>query len=166
MTISSFLKASFAGAVAITIAGAPAFAAHHEGDQEAVLEVVQSFFDALHARDSAAMVALTLDGAIVVSTRYNSEGQQVIRLRREDESTLAAEGPSLVERGFNPTVLFEGDIAIVWMPYDIYVDGAFLHCGIDAFTMIKDAETWKITSTAYSAVTDGSCEMHPDGPPN
>ena len=42
-------------------------------------------------------------------------------------------------------------VAMVWMPYDLYVNGAWSHCGADVFTLVKSAGRWRIASMAWSA---------------
>ncbi|MDP3000701.1 MAG: hypothetical protein Q8N47_24670 [Bryobacterales bacterium] len=36
-------------------------------------------------------------------------------------------------------------IAVVWTPCDIHWDRKFSHCGVDAFSLIKTSEGWKIS---------------------
>jgi hypothetical protein len=163
--IKQFVKAFAVGTVAIMFAAPPSFADHHQGDREAVMAVVTQFFDALEARDAARMNALAMEGANLASTRHNADGEPIVSVTGMGENPLSPDGPAIIERGFDEVVEIEGNIASVWLPYDIYVDGEFIHCGIDAFLMIRHQGVWKITSLAYSAVTDGTCRMHPDGPP-
>ena len=63
------------------------------------------------------------------------------------------------------SVMVSGTIAIVWYPYDIYVDGQWSHCGIDIFNMIRTNDGWRIAVLQYNAQQPPECEPHPDGPP-
>ena len=72
----------------------------------------------------------------------------------------------LVERGWDPTVLVSGTIAVVWYPYDIYVDGEWSHCGVDVFNMIRTNDGWRIAVLQYNVQQPPECNEHPDGPPN
>ena len=41
-------------------------------------------------------------------------------------------------------------IAMVWAPYDLWVNDKFSHSGVDVFTLLKTAEGWKISSCSYT----------------
>jgi hypothetical protein len=74
-------------------------------------------------------------------------------------------GGDVVERGFDPEVMLSGHLAMVWLPYDLYVDGAWSHCGVDVFTLFRTAEGWRIAAVPYSIEQPPACRPHPDGPP-
>jgi hypothetical protein len=76
---------------------------------------------------------------------------------------LAGREERVVERMWDPTVLIHERLAVVWTPYDIYVDGEFLHCGVDAFTLLETEEGWKIATGAFTMEPTG-CEPSPLGP--
>ena len=71
----------------------------------------------------------------------------------------------LEERGWDPIALVSGTIAVVWYPYDIYVDGDWSHCGVDIFNMIRTNEGWRIAVLQYNVQQPPECRPHPDGPP-
>jgi hypothetical protein len=73
--------------------------------------------------------------------------------------------PSFVERGFHPTALVSGWIAVVWMPYDLYRGGQWSHCGIDTFTLMKVTGAWRAGALLYTIEQPPACAKHPDGPP-
>ena len=93
------------------------------------------------------------------------EGKYRVRTRTYADTRDRAIEVDLVERGWDPTVLVSGTIGIVWYPYDIYVDGAWSHCGIDIFNMIRTDEGWRIAVLQYNVQQPPACEPHPDGPP-
>ncbi len=41
-------------------------------------------------------------------------------------------------------------IAVAWVPYEFTVNGAFSHCGIDVFTLMKRDGNWQIVTAAYT----------------
>ena len=59
------------------------------------------------------------------------------------------------ERIQNPTVLIQRDLAHVWSPYTIDIDGKRLHCGIDSFGLAKVDGAWKLTSLTWTAEPNG-----------
>ena len=69
------------------------------------------------------------------------------------------------ERGYHPTALVSGPVAMVWLPYDFYQDGKWSHCGVDVFTLLKTDGSWRIATLAWSVDQPPACAPHPDGPP-
>lgn len=134
-------------------------------DEKAVLGVVQSLLDAINGQDAQAVHALGIDEAVLISLRHDADGNPQIGFRKESETSFPEENRNMVERIWDPIVMVEGDIASVWAPFDFYLDGRFSHCGINAFHLLKVGGTWKLSATTYTAVTNGTCETHPDGPP-
>lgn len=126
----------------------------------AVLAVVDSALAAVNAGDMEMMAGLMLPEGLTVpvvdSTRH--------AVRTLDE-VVAQQFSGVVERGFNPTVHVSGALAVVWLPYDLYHDGKWSHCGIDALTLVKVGAAWKIAMFAFTMEQPPACELHPDGPP-
>ena len=78
---------------------------------------------------------------------------------------LGGEGPALLERAWNPTILIRRDIATFWAPYDFHVNGSFSHCGIDSFQLIKQQGQWFLTNLSWTVERE-NCEVSPLGPPD
>ena len=76
---------------------------------------------------------------------------------------LATMTDTYVERMWDPTVLVRGPLAVVWAPYDIHRNGQFVHCGVDAFTLMRTPTGWKIATVSYTAEPVG-CAPSPLGP--
>jgi hypothetical protein len=77
---------------------------------------------------------------------------------------VGGEDQELLERMWEPVVQVHDRVAMVWTPYDFYLNGAFSHCGTDVFTLLKESEGWKIASITYNVVREG-CPTSPLGPP-
>ena len=78
---------------------------------------------------------------------------------------IADPGQAFEERLWSPEVQLHGAIAAIWAPYDFYIDGSFSHCGIDAFHVVGDGESWRVQSLVYTVHQPPDCETHPEGPP-
>lgn len=134
------------------------------GERDQVLQVVQGFFDAMAKSDGEALRALAVPGSqVTVAPRPGTEGPVRRRMIEADVDSLKANKNQLLERMWNPTVLIEGRIAVVWTPYDIHRNGKFAHNGIDVFTLMKLTEGWKIVSIAYTIEPEPP-SRHPAGP--
>ena len=121
-------------------------------DREQVLQIVQSFFDALAKHDGAALQTLYAPGSQVTAGPRPETNPPALRQRlvEADVAWLNTSKDQLLERMWNPTVLLEGGIAVVWTPYDFHRNGKFSHNGIDVFTLMKLNGVWKIVGTVYS----------------
>jgi hypothetical protein len=56
-------------------------------------------------------------------------------------------------------VQVKGRIATVWAPYDLWMNETFSHCGVDAFTLVKSKDGWKIASCSYTIEKTGCGEV-------
>ena len=142
---------------------APAVADEAE-DRATVVKIVQDFFDAMTERNVDGMRAMLTADGIFYGYREGDDGLQVIRpTHREYVDGLAGGNRRLIERFWDPQVLLHDRMAVVWTPYDLYVDGTFSHCGIDNFNFLKTEQGWKITGIVFSMESD-DCPASPLGP--
>lgn len=146
------------------LAAAPSLAGAQEAEREAVLAVVQEFFDTMTAADSAGARAVLLPEGVSWSRREAGDGASYRSRTNADYLAGMARWTSrYVERMWDPMVLVHEGLAVVWTPYDIWEDGEFVHCGIDAFTLLETEDGWKIAGVAYTVEPTG-CEPSPLGP--
>jgi hypothetical protein len=104
---------------------------------------------------------MTADAKIITmrggdSTRYST---------RTREQFLTPSSRKIVERGFDGKAMVSGPIGIVWLPYDLYIDGNWSHCGVDVFTFALIGGKWQIASLSWTVEQPPACRKHPDGPP-
>ena len=94
------------------------------------------------------------------------EGEPVHQLASQgDFARVVGEQPaSLIERMWDAEVLLHDPIAVVWTPYDFHVGEEFSHCGIDAFSLVRTPQGWKIAGNVLTRETEG-CPESPLGPP-
>lgn len=133
-------------------------------DKTDMLAVAQEALERITEEDSAGLAGLMIEEAMIYVGDVH-EGKYRVRTRTYADTRDRAFEVDLVERGWDPTVLISGTIGIVWYPYDIYVDGAWSHCGIDIFNMIRTDDGWRIAALQYNVQQPPACEPHPDGPP-
>jgi len=131
----------------------------------AVEGVAKTFLSALSSRDTATLSLLLTPGSMIYSVR-DGEGGPVLGAvtRVAFLEGLGDEDRVFLERMWSPTVEIDGRVAMVWAPYDFYVDDDFSHCGVDVFTMLKGPEGWQVASITYNVVREG-CPPSPLGPP-
>lgn len=129
-----------------------------------VLAVARAALTAITAGDWIGLTDLMVPGS-QIHVSMQRDGAWAHRMRTREDERATTNAPRLVERGFDPTVQVSGGLAIAWVPYDIYVDGAWSHCGIDLFTMIRIGTGWKVVNLAYTVEQPPACRPHPLGPP-
>lgn len=125
-----------------------------------VLAVVEASLERISAEDMAGFADLMADGAIVAAV-----GPRGLTVRTRAEERAATVDADYVERGFDAEVRVSGPVAMVWLPYDFYLDGEWSHCGVDIFTLARGDDGWRIVSVTYSVEQPPACRRHPDGPP-
>jgi len=148
----------------LLLAPTPLLAQTTRSDSLAVLAVADSSLAALSRNDFVGFTDFMLEGATIASVSESPQGRRV-RTRTREADRASTNTNRLLERGFNGTAMVDGPIAMVWLPYDFYVNGTWSHCGVDIFTMVKSDAGWKIASLAYTVLQPPACDPHPDGPP-
>ena len=133
--------------VAMTVLGLatamPSSAA--DTDERAVLAPVQAFFDGMAKYDSAAIRATVQPEGSVALLR---KGKVVRMTLGEFADHMKPAKDRIEERIYDPLVRIDGDIAMVWAPYDFLVNGQVKHCGTDAVNLVRIDGRWLIAGIA------------------
>ena len=140
--------------------------AHAQSEEEAVLAVAQQVFDGINTRNGDLIREAMLPEGVIVSTVTRNG---VPMVRTETAAQMASQVESTErdfhERMFETSVQIQDGVALVWATYDFHVDGAFSHCGVDTFSLVKTAEGWKVASLTYTVQMEG-CGERPPIPPS
>jgi uncharacterized protein (TIGR02246 family) len=145
-------------ALLLTMASA-APAAAQDADEQAVDAVVTTLFEAMAARDAAAMATL-----FAADARFAGLGRNGIRYTTAQEfmdAVASATGPAWIERTYDREIRIDGALASVWAYYTFHLDEQFSHCGYDAFQMLKVDGAWKIVHLADSRRAEGCTHTTP-----
>ncbi len=130
-------------------------------DRTAVLAVVDEFMIAVSTNDAAALARLRLPDTINIVERPAKTGGVEFTQRRFDPASVSG---NFRERYWDPVVHVRSGIAVVWTPYEFWVDGETSHCGVDVFEMVKDGPRWRIGNMMWT-VEPTACEaMRPADP--
>jgi hypothetical protein len=127
-------------------------------DAEAdVRAVVDRMFDAMQAKDTTAFRAALLPGFRVVITAFDDAGGPVIRPIDADAfiTSIGRSTSELEERIENVEIRVLDNLATVWNDYAFYVDGVLDHCGVDAFTLVRTDDGWKVAHVADTQRREG-----------
>jgi hypothetical protein len=143
--------------------GAGTAQAQSASDSMAVIAVADSVLVALSNGDNALLARLTIDSAVVGGVGVRN-GVERLSLRTWGLYINRA-GSTFTERGFDATARVQDRVAVVWMPYDLYVGTTWSHCGVDIFSLMKSEGRWRVAAVIYSVEQPPACMMHPAGPP-
>ncbi len=112
-----------------------------------VKNVIETFFQGFHAKDSIVMKSVCSDKLILQSIISNVKGTKLINENSKDFYRSIATIPVATlfeEKLLDYTIQVDGAMAHVWTPYEFFINGKFSHRGVNAFTMYKENENWKI----------------------
>jgi hypothetical protein len=123
-----------------------------ESDAEQVLAVVDALFDGMREKDPDALAALFLDAGRLGT---DSVDDWIIRVSGSEAY--------LDEVTFDEQVLIDGDMAMAWTPYNLFVDGKFHHCGVDLFALRRIEGVWKILQLDDTRRSEGCDETRRGG---
>ena len=134
----------------------PASTSAQSGEEE-VLAVVTQLFDGMRMRNADLLKSLFHPDALMTSTGMR-DGSYQVTMEPPDgwiESVSSYTGGEIDERIYDPEVEVSGPLASVWTEYDLYLNGEFRHCGVDAFHLALTDDGWKIVHIADTRVPEG-----------
>ena len=129
---------------------------------DSIIAVVEQFFAAMEARDTATVRRLFLPNARLARLEHLPDSSAMGSSSIEEFlRQLPGARARLRERMWDPQVLEHKGLAVLWAPYDFRLDDRFSHCGVDAFTLLRTRDGWRIADVAYTVEPTGC----PEGPP-
>lgn len=131
-------------------------------EHDAVMVVVDQFFEALNTDNQALMTSISIDGSHNYSIREKADRTFELRSRQQDNSDTTPNAAKYTERYWDEIVLVNDLMAVFWAPYDFYIDEEFSHCGVDVFDLIKLDGQWKLANSMYTVIRNG-CPASPLG---
>lgn len=127
-------------------------------EKKEVLQVVQQLFNAMAAQDTVAATNTLIPNGQFFAVQHKNDSVRVARRSHEQFVGSLVNKERRIEermRGKEVQVQIHQQIAMVWAPYDFFVDKKFSHCGVDIFTLIKTNAGWKIASLVYTVEPEG-----------
>ena len=122
-----------------------------QSEEEIIIKTVQQFFDGMSAADTVLSSKVLLHEGQFFSIRGDSTNIKIGRTLHETYiKGLTESKVQYKEVMHDPKVFIHNRIAIVWTNYEFYRDGKRSHGGVDAFSLIKTTDGWKIAGTIYT----------------
>lgn len=134
----------------------------HEPDEvDAVLAAVDAFMESLTTNDIELRSSLqTTDGMTYVSVKRPDGTWRVVgRPNSVFLNPPAEDAPKTVEKYWDPVVFIRGPLAMVWNPFEFWVDDKTSHCGVNMMQMVKTDGTWKLANTMWTHEPPETCEF-------
>ncbi|HEV7346720.1 nuclear transport factor 2 family protein [Telluribacter sp.] len=116
-------------------------------DETAARAVVDQLFTGMRSGDSSLVRRAFLPDASLQSVTTAPDGAVKVRKDAIQGFINAVGTPHdevWDERIYDLKVQVDGPMAIVWVPYKFYLGSKFSHCGVNAFTLVRTTEGWKI----------------------
>ncbi len=152
------------GAVAqAEVPAASSPAGHQAGEVSAVLAAMDRYLTAISTDDLDAMASMqTPDGMTYRARAMESGGMDVVgRPNSYWVDPARDDGRKHRERYWTPTVLVRGSIAVVWAPYEFWIDRKTSHCGVDVFNFVRIGEAWRVANAMWTVEPDACGELRP-----
>jgi hypothetical protein len=123
-----------------------------------VLAPVQRMFDALAAGNGAAFLAEVRPDGRATALVERPDGTRLVRTTEwtafAERMKPGADRP-LERLVGQPAIEIDGDIAMVWAPYDFTLNGKLSHCGVNHFDMVREGGAWKVLNVTWTQRTTG-----------
>jgi len=132
------------------LAFAPASGLRGQSAEADVLKTVRQLFDGMRKGDSS-MVRAAFHADAALFTTMVRDGKTVVRKDSVEGFVKAVGTPHndvWDERIWNEKVFIDGPLASLWLDYAFFLGPKFSHCGVDAFTLAKMPDGWKIITLA------------------
>jgi hypothetical protein len=114
-------------------------------EEKAVLAPIQALFDGMARYDRDAMLAPVQPEGSVALLRDG----KVVRMTLGDFANHIKPGKDKIqERIHDPLIRIDGDIAMVWAPYEFLINGQVKHCGTDVVNLVWIEGRWLIAGIA------------------
>ncbi|QED36473.1 nuclear transport factor 2 family protein [Antarcticibacterium arcticum] len=136
--------------------------AQNQPEDDKVKKVVTDFFEAFHQQDSLALRELAHPNVIMQSVSTNPAGEtKVVTVDYGNflKSIVSIPASTKFEEKLHSfDVTMNGSLATIVTPFSFYLNGNLSHCGVNSFTMVKEAEEWKIVHIIDTRIKEGCKE--------
>jgi ketosteroid isomerase-like protein len=120
-----------------------------------VLAPIQQLFAAFAAGDSAAMLRIVHPEGRVTATGQRATGSGLRSQSWTEFAQRVTPASRFSESISDPAVEVDGDVAMVWAPFVVRIDGKVANCGMDHFDLVRDNGAWKVMNLTFSSRTTG-----------
>ena len=112
-----------------------------------VQKTIETFFEAFHAKDTVKLKSICSDKIILQSIQENANGGKLSDEVASEFYKSIASIPAnfnFQEKILSYSIQVDGTMAHAWTPYEFYINDKLSHKGVNAFTLFKENDVWKI----------------------
>lgn len=127
-------------------------------DEQAIINTIETMFDAMRESDSAKLVSVIHEGATLKTFYLNKSGVPSIHEGSMEDfaSSLAKPHDDIYdEKIWSYEIEIDGLLANAWTEYTFYLGEKMSHCGVNAFQLFKSADGWRIISITDTRRKEG-----------
>jgi hypothetical protein len=141
LTCSAVRQGALALLVVGTLAGSTPKKHALSAEEAAVLKPLQNLLDGISKRDKAEIRNQLLPGGTATLVRNG----KILQLSFEAFVERIPDGTEVLEeRIHDPQILIDNDIAVIWAPYEFFINGVIDHRGTDIVHLVRQNGNWLI----------------------
>ena len=115
--------------------------------EDSVKATINNLFTAMRNADADLFKTVFADSACLQTIVRDKNGNTQVKTEKISDfakfvGTLKKD--SADERISFDVVKIDGPLAVAWTPYQFYYNGAFSHCGVNSFQLVRFGSEWKI----------------------
>ena len=118
-----------------------------QAQNQEVQKTIETFFEGFHAKDTVKIKSVCSDKMLLQSIAENAKGAKLTDESVKEFYTSIATIPAnfdFQEKILSYSIQVDGTMAHAWTPYEFYMNGKLSHKGVNAFTLFKENDMWKI----------------------
>jgi len=141
---------------------------HQSDEEEAVLKAMDHYMTAISESNYEAQAAMQTPDGMTYQWRPTEDGDMHITAHPSSfwSDPSQDDGHVLRERYWSPSVMIRGGIAVVWAPYEFWIDGETSHCGVDVVDFVKIGGKWVVSNAMWTVEPEACDELRPMGVTN
>lgn len=123
------------------------FSLYSQAQNAEIKNTIEIFFEGFHAKDTVKLQTVCANKIILQSIMEGSKGNKLTNETPKKFYNSIATIPAEMkfeEKILSYSIQIDGSMAHVWTPYAFYINGKLSHKGVNAFTLFKENEVWKI----------------------
>lgn len=112
-----------------------------------VENTIKTFFEGFQAKDTMKIKSVCHEKMILQSIIEGQKGTRLLDEKTSEFYKSVATFPAdmkFEERILSYNIQIDGKMAHAWTPYEFYLNGKLSHTGVNAFTLYKENDVWKI----------------------
>ncbi|MDX2184421.1 MAG: hypothetical protein SFW08_10625 [Gemmatimonadaceae bacterium] len=143
--------------VALAAAAAVPLRAQGAPDSTVIRTTVLRYIDALAARDTSTLRALSWPWAISVGVPQPGDPSRPPQVADVEGTirSVAARRARWEGRVWQIRIEQDGDLAAFTAPFAVWLDGRLTSCGVDRYTLVRGHGTWRVAALHYTQQRGG-----------